>query len=388
MTKRRHFGNVRKRESGRWQVRYRGLDGRLRAAPTTFARRSEALRFLTIVEAQLARGEWMDPSRAKVRLRHYAERWIDERPGLRPRTIDLYRWLLGRYITPRLGDIPLGKIDTPLVREWRAALLADGVSPTMAAKAYRLLRSVLMTAVKEDRILPRNPCQIRGADREQPAERPVLVVPEVLALADAMPHRRYRALILVTTFASLRFGEVSALQRSEVDLAAGTVAIRRAFTEIRGNGLVLGEPKSAAGRRTVTIPHLVVEALQDHLAHYVGPEPTSLLFTGPTGAALRRGNFNQLVRWKDTVAKLGRPGLHFHDLRHTGNTLAGRSGVSTRDLMNRMGHDSMQAAIHYQHATTEADAQIAASLDGEIGRLIVTWFVNALSFPAPRSAQS
>jgi integrase len=63
------------------------------------------------------------------------------------------------------------------------------------------------------------------------------------------------------------------------------------------------------------------------------------------------------------VAPLGLTGLRFHDLRHSGNTLAARSGVSTRDLMARMGHGSMQVAIIYQHATTEADARIAASLD-------------------------
>jgi integrase len=72
-----------------------------------------------------------------------------------------------------------------------------------------------------------------------------------------------------------------------------------------------------------------------------------------------RGNFNTLVRWIDTVAKLGVPGLHFHDLRHTGNLLAAETGVSTRDLMARMGHDDMRAALIYQRATSEADRRIA-----------------------------
>jgi integrase len=165
----------------------------MRSAPETFARRTEAQRYLTLVESQIARGEWIDPARAKVTLGVYAERWIDERAGLRPRTVDLYRWLLGRHITPWIGDVPLGRIDTPLVREWRARLLAQGVSVTMAAKSYRLLRSVLMTAVNEDRILPRNPCQVRGADKEQPKERPVLTTAEIVALADAVP-ARYRAM--------------------------------------------------------------------------------------------------------------------------------------------------------------------------------------------------
>jgi integrase len=188
----------------------------------------------------------------------------------------------------------------------------------------------------------------------------VLSAAEVVALADAMP-ARYRAMILLATFASLRFGEVTALERSDVDLEAGTVPVRQAFVEVRGKGLVVGPPKSRAGRRTVGIPGTVVEVLRRHLAEHAGS--ASLVFTGPTGAPIRRGNFNKMVRWRETVEQLGLAGVRFHDLRHSGNTLAARSGVSTRDLMARMGHDSMQAAIIYQHATTEADARIAAALD-------------------------
>ncbi|MEU5950460.1 tyrosine-type recombinase/integrase [Micromonospora sp. NPDC047465] len=75
-----------------------------------------------------------------------------------------------------------------------------------------------------------------------------------------------------------------------------------------------------------------------------------------------RGNLNKLIGWKAAVGRVGQPHLHFHDLRHTGNTLAARTGASTRDLMARMGHDSSQAALIYQHATTEADRAIAQAL--------------------------
>src|SRR5918995_6746188 len=133
---------------------------------------------------------------------------------------------------------------------------------------------------------------------------------------------------------------------------------------MRGKGLVPGPPKSRAGKRTIAIPPSLVQAVRVHLAEHSGPG--SLVFTGPKGGPLRRGNFNKLVRWKESVAKLGLDGLTFHDLRHTGNVLAARSGVSTRDLMARMGHDSMQAAIIYQHASAEAGARIAASIEAEI----------------------
>lgn len=78
-----------------------------------------------------------------------------------------------------------------MVRDWRATLLGRGVSVSATAKAYRLLRAVLMTAT-EDRVIPRNPCRIRGGGDEEPEERPVLTVAQVFDLADRMKDRRYR----------------------------------------------------------------------------------------------------------------------------------------------------------------------------------------------------
>jgi len=213
----------------------------MRSAPQTFGRKAETQRYLALLEAQIRRGEWIDPGLGKVTVEDYAGRWISEQAGLRPRTVEQYRYMLRRHITPSLGDVPVGKLDTPMVREWRARLVADGVSETMAAKAYRLLRAVMMTAVNEDRIILRNPCRVRGADKEQPKERPVLTVGQVVALADAVP-RRYRAMILLTTFASLRFGEVTALERDDIDLEAGTVRVRRAHLEVVGTGSGSGRP--------------------------------------------------------------------------------------------------------------------------------------------------
>src|SRR3954447_553390 len=94
---RRRFGSVRKRESGRYQARYPGPDGQLRSAPETFERKADAERYLSLMEAQMMRNEWIDPTRGQVKVVDYATRWIAQRPGLRPRTVDLYTWLLGKH---------------------------------------------------------------------------------------------------------------------------------------------------------------------------------------------------------------------------------------------------------------------------------------------------
>jgi integrase len=115
----------------------------------------------------------------------------------------------------------------------------------------------------------------------------------------------------------------------------------------------------------VGIPKTITPALQEHFDSYVGTEATSLVFTGPRGGVLRRGNFRRGSGWAKAVAALGVPGLHFHDLRHTGNMLAA-PGTSLADLKARMGHDSARAAMNFQHATAEADHAIADALDKRI----------------------
>ncbi|MGH3274284.1 MAG: hypothetical protein ACRDNZ_08150, partial [Streptosporangiaceae bacterium] len=113
--------------------------------------------------------------------------------------------------------------------------------------------------------------------------------------ADCEHDRRYRAFVLLATVASLRWGEVTALQRCDLDLGAGTVRVRQAFTERRSPGgkISLGPPKSKAARRVVGVPAAIIPVLRKHLALFVKPEPDALVFPGPMGGPLRRRNFNR-----------------------------------------------------------------------------------------------
>lgn len=362
--RRRRFGNVRKLPSGRYQATYLDPEGSRRAAPETFRTQGDADRWLALKEAELLRGEWRNPDDQKESLRAFGTRWIRERPGLRPRTQDLYTWLFNRHIDPHLGHVALGDIDAARVRSWRTKLLDSGVSATMTAKAYRLLRAILMTAV-DDGIIARNPCRIRGAGSEPTTERPVLSVDQVFALAALMPEP-YGLLVLVTTFGSLRWGEVTALRRCDVDPASGTIWVRSAFGRRYSGQIDRGAPKSRAGLRTLVLPRPIAELLDAHMRERVGKAQESLIFTGDQGGPLHRGNFNKRVKWAEKVKKIGAEGLHFHDLRHTGNTLAAMTGASLRDLMSRMGHDSMRAALIYQHRTQGADKKIADAMEALI----------------------
>lgn len=355
----RQFGAIRRLPSGTWQASYLGPDGLRRPAPRTFRSKADARAWLTLRQAEMLRGEWTDPDLGRVTLDAYASRWIAEHP-MSPRTRNLYETLNRLHIRPYLGTVMIGSLSTEAVRTWRAHLRSEGRSAGTAAKAYRLLRAILNTAVDDGRVA-RNPCRLRGADAAPTSERPVATVRQVFDLAEAVGPQ-YRAFVLTAAFTSLRWGELIALRRVDLDLDEGVALVHRSFIEYAGR-LEVAPPKNNSVR-TVTLPDVLVAEIQTHLRERVLPGPNALVFTGERGATPRRGNWRANVGWREAVAKAGLPdGFHFHDLRHTGNHLVARSGASTRELMQRMGHSTMRAALIYQHATESRARALADRLD-------------------------
>ncbi len=108
---RRRFGAVRKLPSGRWQVRYRHpATDRYRTAPGTFGTKTEAARWLSMLEADMLRGVWIDPARGDVRFGEVAERWLATKVHLRDSTRALYHWLVTKHILPTFSERPIGSI--------------------------------------------------------------------------------------------------------------------------------------------------------------------------------------------------------------------------------------------------------------------------------------
>ena len=356
---RRRFGRLRQLPSGRWQARYPGPDGTDHPAPDTFATKTEAETWLVRTEAAILADDWINPDDGKTPFGQYAADWIDQRPGLRPRTTELYRYLLRRHLEPAFGNRPLASIREPQVRAWRKDLLDHGTSAVTTAKAYRLLKSILATAA-DDGAIKRNPCRIKGAGQERSPERPVLTIAQVYAVAEAAG-QRYQALILLAMFSSLRWGELAGLRRCDIDIDARTVRVTRQLAEARGGGFTYGPPKSRAGVRIVPIPELIIPVIRWHLACFAQDGDDGLAFTSPKGMPLRHSLFRQRV-WLPALRAAGLDGVHFHDLRHTGNTLAANAGASLRELMDRMGHDSERAALIYLHGSDRRQQAIADAL--------------------------
>jgi integrase len=357
----RSFGTARRLPSGRWQVRYYDQAGVRHTAPRTFPNKADANRYLAQVEADLLRGIWTDPRLARITFGEWVERWWPTTADLRPGTRTFYDYLLRRLLLPAFEETPLGRIDVMTVRAWLADLHEAGeVTPTTIAKAYRLLRRILNVAV-EGGYLPRNPAAIKGAGLERAAEMRHVSIPQLHALAEAVPGR-YRALVLVAGYGGLRWGELVGLRRRRIDLAGARIHVVEQVAEVAGK-FIISPPKTAAGRRVVVLPAVAVAALAEHLDHYAAPGPEGLVFRSGRGTYLQRSNFSRLV-WRPAVQQLGLDGLRFHDLRHTAATLAAAAGATTKELMERMGHTSPAVALRYQHVMADRQAAIAAALDG------------------------
>jgi integrase len=186
----------------------------------------------------------------------------------------------------------------------------------------------------------------------------LLTVRQVYALADAVGSR-YRALVLLATFTSLRWAELAALTPLDIDIDACTVRVARQINYPPGGGHSFGPPKSRAGRRVVPFPDLIVPDLREHLDGL--DQAAALIFTSPDGQPLRHSNFYRRV-WTPALTSTSLVGTHFHDLRHTGNVFAANAGANARELMERMGHDSTRAALIYLHSSAERQRALASEM--------------------------
>lgn len=354
--KKRGFGRLRQLPSGRWQAQYIGPDTKLHKAPRTYANEHDAEGWLAAERRKIDLGTWGAVERSDgITLKAYAGKWMEQRT-LRPRTRKHYESMLKRLILPDLGDLKLVTLTPARVREWHSGLGND--RPTRNAHAYSLLHAICATAV-QDELLDGNPCRIAKASQTKRRHQVDVLTPaEVDKLAKKMP-ANLQLSVTLAAWCGLRWGETSELRRKDITADCSAVHVRRAVT-YRDGAVHVGEPKTAAGIRTVSVPPHIRPLLKKHLAEHVGKGRESLLFTGSTGGHVR--HYEYQYPWEKARAAIGKPNFRVHDLRHVGAVLAAQSGATTAELMHRLGHTTPQMALRYQHVADNRDALIAERL--------------------------
>lgn len=185
-----------------------------------------------------------------------------------------------------------------------------------------------------------------------------------------MPCRRgTRALVVLAAGTGLRQGEVLGVTTSRLNFLRRSLTVDRQLVLLPGRPPYLAPPKTAASRRTVPLPDVVLDALAGHPAAFPAGEGDSLIFTAPDGAGIRRNRFSEGA-WLPAVERAGLPkGTHFHDLRHFYASLLIRHGESVKVVQARLGHASASETLDtYSHLWPDSEDRTRLAVDSVLGR--------------------
>lgn len=368
---RRGFGAIAKLPSGRYRARYTGPDLAWHNAPTTYGSKIDAEGWLAAERKLIDLGTWT-PLATRGQIKSLAARTITEAVteyiearDITPGSAETYRSLASTRITPYLGKVTVGDLDRHQVEKWTQQMRREHPETrSRNAQAYRLLSSAMKREVDME-VIEVSPCQSPEAGRKpRPKVTPLLTGDEFKALVAALPDQ-YQLMARVMAGCAFRLGEVTELRVSDcrtasLDPLVVTLAVSRTASWVSGQWEV-GKPKSEAGSRTVTVPTRIAGDLRDLVSQRKsegGPE--ALIFPNRNGDRVRPQGFRTTFARAATEA--GRPDVSPHDLRHLGAVRAARTGATTRELMDRLGHETPAMSIHYQHTAKGRDAEIAARM--------------------------
>lgn len=343
--------------------------GRRRQQRKTFPTRREAEDHVAKTRHELRTGTYIEPSTTP--LADFLRQWL-ETITVRPATADRYRRIVEGRVVPDLGAVQLGKLTPMQVQDWYAKLLASGLSPTTVALYHGLLHRALDQAVKWQMVF-RNVCDAVDAPRPQNPEMQTWSAEQVRAFLAGSRDDDLAALWRLAVVTGMRRGELLALRWGDVNFTGGTLSVRRTLS--RGeDGIVFGEPKTAAGKRTIDLDGLTIDLLRSHRAEQaelrlqLGPAWTDndLVFERGAGEPLHPNVLGS--RFRSLVKRCGLQPIRFHDLRHTAATLMLANGEHPKVVQERLGHADISMTLNlYSHVMPgmqrQASDRLAALLE-------------------------
>jgi integrase len=365
----RQFGSVKVLESGKFQASYkRNVGGKTKTfyGPQAFNTKTEANNWLTMEANLVLTNKWTVPGDANpintevptfgvYAARHIKLQTNSKGVHLKPSTAEKYESYISKYLVD-FEDLPITSITKSMVDEWWLKATSTG-KLTTASKAYKFMHSVFERAVNDEWLGDRsNPCQVKGAQNASTGRATYTpTMEEVVAVANAIKPQ-YRVLVLLTAYAALRFGEVTALKREnfisqEVDgKRRWKIEVVEAVTYVKKQFFV-GTPKNAKGAGSVVITSAMTDIIGGHLEGMISKDSDALVFEAPGGGYLRNDVFAKAL--KSAVKKAGLAGKDItpHSLRRAGGTEYGNSGANLTEVKDFIRDASTNAALRYVQST-------------------------------------
>jgi len=324
----------------------------------TFKTEREARVFEASVVTKTASGGVVDPRAGRVTLATVYKAWLASRLDLSPKVRRGYEDNWRSRIEPRFGNWHVARIDHQSIQAWVNEMAASGLSPRTLRWIHSVLKMTLDYAIEDGQLLARNPAARTKFPPLRQASHTYLTTSEVAALAEACGSQG--DVVLLLAYTGLRYGELVGLRVEDVDLTARRIRVRRSITQVGGK-LVEGNPKSAAGRRSIPIPKRLLGILASRVSDR---PPGAPAITSPTGALLGLENWKRSTKWRVAITEINRPKMRVHDLRHTYASLARRAGADIRLLQKTMGHASITVTAHvYADLYDDELDTVASALD-------------------------
>jgi integrase len=337
-------------------------------APT----RGKVLDLVAEARTAINHGDYLDPTRATVR--EFLTDWLDAaEPTMRPSSFLRYRGAVTVQIIPALGSVPLATLGGVHLQRFYAGRLAAGLSPTTVALYHGILHKALDQAVKW-RLLARNPCDDVTPPRPARPEMLTWTAEQTRTFLTETADDDLHALFRLALTLGLRQGELLALRWEDADLERSTLAVRRTLTRDRAGGAAFGEPKSAAGRRSIALPPSCLKALKRHQVRQKERRlrwgdawhEAGLIFDRGDGRPLHHNVARNT--FKRAAARLGLPAIRFHDQRHTAATIALADGENPKVIQQRLGHADISMTLNrYSHVTTAMQHAATERLEKLLG---------------------
>ena len=370
-------GTITRRGKRSWRIKYdlpRDEAGARRIAYATVkGTRKDAEKELRRLLTALDRGMHVDPSALTVA--DYLDDWLDNvAPAtVAPKALERYRGLSRNQIKPHLGDKQLQKLRPADIAAWLQALGKTGISVRSIQHAHGVLRTALAHAAAVE-LVERNVASIIKPPTVSRTEVEILNAEQIAeALRKLEGHSIYPIAALAIGTGARR-GELAALRWSDIDLGAATVRIERSIEQTK-EGLRIKPPKTAAGRRSVSLPAFAVGALRDHrrqtlelrLAIGAGALPDDAPVFGDIEGGWPSPR-DITDRWRDAVKSRNLPKVTFHALRHSHASALIAAGLDVVAVSRRLGHASPALTLSvYSHLFVSKDSEAAAAIDAVIG---------------------
>jgi integrase len=363
-------GAISHRKDGRIEVKYTLPNGK--RASVYGRTRADALKKKDEALKKARKG--IDLRAERQSLGTYLNAWFADvaTPKNRPSKLKSYRSYLDKHIIPELGDVALCDLTPQAVQAFLNGRSKAGLSPRTVQYIRAILRAALAQAMRWGYV-ERNVAALASPPRMVRQPVTPLDAAQAQRLIDHTREDRLGTLFAVAVYTGLRQGELLGLRWPDLDLDAGTLAVRQAVQKIDGAWQFL-EPKSDRGRRTIPLPPMAVAALRDQKARIREARMVAgsrwiewgLVFPSTLGTPLDGSNVTH--RLQAALAAADLPRQRFHDLRHCCATLLLTQGVPARVVQDVLGHSQVTLTLGtYSHVMPAMLQESADAMERAFG---------------------